>query len=126
MGNRLTEFRRLLFLSIGLLSGFLFHSNTYGQQLSPQTRARFVKEQDQYLQQLALSEKQKRGYQTLTIEYEKEFMTIYRSKITPAAKKKRVKQEQKRKNQEMSNLLTRSQYQRYIKRQKEIAKNYYD
>jgi len=39
-------------------------------------------------------------------------------------KKRQVKQFQKKKNKEMASILSRVQFKQYVKRQKEIAKNY--
>jgi len=94
------------------------------QELSQETRKQFVADQEEYLKSLRLSLSQQRAYQTITIKYEKVFMNVYRSGLSPAAKKKQVKNSLKKKAKEMSKLLSKDQYRLYLRRQKEIAENY--
>ncbi len=95
-----------------------------GQSLSDVQRKEFVRDQDIYLKSLNLSIDQNRAYQTVTIKYEKIYMAIYRSDMSPAAKKRKVKSSKKAKNKEMSQILTRDQFRLYLGRQKEIAEKY--
>ncbi len=95
-----------------------------GQTLSEEMRARFVEDQDKYLQQLDLSLDQRRAYQSITIKYEKIFMSIYRSDLNAAGKKRQVKRYQKDKDGDMKKILTQSQFKQYLNRQKAIAKYY--
>lgn len=97
-----------------------------GQQLSEETRKRFVADQDRYLQRLDLSLDQRKAYQTITIKYEKVFMNIYRNSASSSTKKRQVKQFQKKKNKEMAGILSKVQYKQYANRQKEIANNYHE
>ena len=97
-----------------------------GQELSKETRARFVEAQEEYLNAMKLSIEQKRNYQTITIKYEKAFMDIYRNRANQTTKKKQVKNAMKKKDKEMNQFLSKEQYRLYIRRQKEIANNYND
>lgn len=110
-----------LTLTTILLAFTLF---SFGQQLSTETRKRFVADQDRYLEGLSLSIDQRKAYQTITIKYEKVFMNIYRNNASSSMKKRQVKQFQKKKNKEMATILSRVQFKQYVNRQKEIAKNY--
>ena len=94
------------------------------QDLSPENRAQFVKEQDAYLESLHLSIDQRKAYQLITIKYEKLYQALARSEASGSTKKSKAKKIQKAKNADMKALLSSIQYKRYLKRQKEIDKNY--
>ncbi|MEM9327721.1 MAG: hypothetical protein AAGA85_18780 [Bacteroidota bacterium] len=95
-----------------------------GQEMDPETRARFVAEQDVYLESLGLSIDQRKAYQQITINFEKLFQTLDQSTKSASFKKKHQKKLVKAKHAEMKNVLSPGQFKRYRRRQKEIEKNY--
>lgn len=107
-----------------LLPAFMFAVLVQAQEMSPETRARFIKDQDEYLLSLNLNLDQRRDYQTLTIKYEKQNMSVQRAGLSDGALKSKLKNIRKAKDAEMKRILNKYQFKLYLKRQKEIDNNY--
>ncbi len=106
------------------LVGLMLVICTHAQEMSPETRARFIEDQDKYLQSLNLNLDQRRDYQTITIKYEKRNMSAQRSQLSNGALKSKLKSIRKAKDEEMKRILNKYQFKLYLKRQKEIDNNY--
>ncbi len=107
-----------------LLFSCLCVSLSQAQEMSPETRERFIKDQDQYLLSLNLNLDQRRDYQTITIKYEKQNMAAERAGLSGGALKSKLKNIRKAKDAEMKRILNKYQFKLYLKRQKEIDNNY--
>ena len=94
------------------------------EELSPEMRRKFVDHQTDYFVRINLSENQKRNYEEITRRYDKRILNVNWSELKKAAKKKRIRSLNKRKNTEMKALLANDQYKLYLLRQKEIRKDY--
>lgn len=94
------------------------------QDMSPETRERFIKDQDQYLLSLNLNLDQRRDYQTVTIKYEKQAIAAERAGLRGGALKSKLKSIRKAKDADMKRVLNKYQFKLYLKRQKEIDNNY--
>lgn len=105
-------------LTFGLLS-FL-----KAQDMSAESRARFIKDQDQYLETLKLNLDQWRAYQNITVKYEKQNMAARQRTRNPGALKSRLKSIRKAKDANMKRILNKYQFKLYLKRQKEIDTKY--
>lgn len=103
---------------------FLFAAFLLAQDMSPETRERFIKDQDEYLLSLNLNLDQRRDYQVITIKYEKQNMAAQRAGLTGGALKSKMKSIRKAKDVEMKQILNKYQFKLYLKRQKEIDNNY--
>lgn len=106
------------------LSAFLFITFAQAQEMSAETRARFIKDQDRYLNSLNLNLDQRRDYQVITIKYEKQNMAAQRAGLSGGALKSKLKRIRKAKDAEMKRILNNYQFKLYLKRQKEIDNNY--
>jgi hypothetical protein len=107
-----------------MLAAILMSGVSFSQELSPEMRAKFVKEQDAYLKKLNLDIDQNKRYKITTIKYDKMVMKVERSTLNRRSKKKRLKTIEKAKNVEMRGILNDWQYKQYLIRQQEIASNY--
>lgn len=94
------------------------------QDMSPETRERFVKDQDAYLKTLNLNLDQWRAYQVITTKFEKRNMAARRGAKSKGALKSQLKSLRKAKDAEMKAILNKYQFKLYLKRQKEIDNNY--
>lgn len=103
---------------------FCLAFSVLGQDLSPEMRERFVKEQDQYLETMNLNLDQWRYYQNITVKYEKQNMAARQLAKNPGALKSRLKSIRKAKDADMRKILNKYQYKLYLKRQKAIDRNY--
>ena len=106
------------------LVAFIAVTFVHAQDMSPETRARFIKDQDRYLESLRLNLDQRRDYQTITIKYEKQNMNAQRAGLSAGALKSRLKRIRKAKDADMKRILNNYQFKLYLKRQKEIDRNY--
>ncbi len=98
--------------------------NLFGEDFSPETRERFVADQEAYFSKLGLSDNQKRAYEEITRRYDKEIESLSWGGIIPKLRKKRLKTLKKLKNKEMKQILASDQYKMYLRRQKEIETKY--
>lgn len=96
----------------------------HAQDMSAETRKRFIQDQDAYLNSLNLNLDQRRDYQTITIQYEKRNMAAQSAGLNTSALKSRLKRIRKAKDAEMKRILNQYQFKLYKKRQKEIDTNY--
>lgn len=108
----------------GLLFVFFIGAVAQAQEMSPEMRARFIEDQDQYLNSLNLNLDQRRDYQTITIKYEKLNMAARRAGLSSVALKSKLKNIRKRKDVDMKRILNKYQFKLYLKRQKEIDHDY--
>ncbi|MFY0689025.1 MAG: hypothetical protein JXQ90_17780 [Cyclobacteriaceae bacterium] len=111
---------RIFLFLLALSGGFVLQA----QDVSPEMRAKFVKDQDAYLEKLQMGIDQNKLYKITTIKYDKMVMNVDRSTLSKKAKKKRIKSIEKAKNTEMRAILNDWQYKLYLVRQKEIKTGY--
>lgn len=110
------------FLAIAFLGANSSFAQSKAAQLTDEQKEELAQNMEKYFDALNLSAEQKSDFESITKKYAKQMLAVRDGSGGKYRKYKKIKSMQKDKNSEMKKLLSKEQYQTYLKVQEEMQK----